>query len=273
MDATASTADPRLILSIDDGVATLVLNRPTSRNALDPGLVDEIVDALGRIRADAAVRAVVLRGAGEHFCAGGDVRVTAAAGPRTAAQGRAAMERYRRLTTDLYQLDRPLIAAADGVAYGAGFSLLLLADIVLLSDRARLCMAFQRVGLVPDCGALFTLPRAVGLQRAKDLMLSGREIGAAEAQAMGIAMEVLPPSALHERATQIARSFCGASPLAISATKRALNASLQSDLPTLLELEATAQGTALSSDYVREASARFAAKAAPAFAWPPRKPG
>ncbi|MES2532054.1 MAG: enoyl-CoA hydratase/isomerase family protein, partial [Pseudomonadota bacterium] len=142
----AAHTDQSLLFSVEEGVATLVLNRPKSLNALDAGLVDDIVDALGRIRADASVRAVLLRGAGDAFCAGGDVRVTAAAGPRTAEQSRSVMERFRRLTTDLHQLDRPLIAAVDGVAYGAGFSLLLLADIVLLSTRARLCMAFQRVG-------------------------------------------------------------------------------------------------------------------------------
>jgi 2-(1,2-epoxy-1,2-dihydrophenyl)acetyl-CoA isomerase len=234
-------------------------------------MVDELVEALGRIRDDDAVRAVVLHGAGGAFCAGGDLRDTDAAGPRTAEQGQRVMARYHRLVRALQGLDRPVIAAVDGVAYGAGFSLLLLADIVLLGEDARLCMAFQRVGLVPDCGALYTLPRAVGLQRAKELMLSAREIGAQEAQSMGLALEVLPGVDLLPRALQMAQAFCGASPAAVPMIKRALDASLQADLDTVLALEASSQGVALSTAYVGEAARRFASKAEPQFRWPAKR--
>jgi 2-(1,2-epoxy-1,2-dihydrophenyl)acetyl-CoA isomerase len=190
------------------------------------------------------------------------------AGPRTAADAYASMARYHRLVLALHGLDRPIVAAVDGVAFGAGFSLLLLADIVLLSDRARLCMAFQRIGLVPDCGALFTLPRSVGLQRAKALMFSAREIDAQEALSMGLALEVLPADALLPRAMQMAAAFCGASRASLSLTKRALNASQQSDLASMLALEAAGQGVALSSPYLTEAARRFAAKEPPQFQWP-----
>lgn len=146
-----------------------MLNRPESLNAIDRRMADEITGALARWRADETVRVLLLRGAGGAFCAGGDVRGMAGQGPRDPEEARAGMERYRRMTLALRGFDRPVIAAVDGAAYGAGMSLALLADIVLLSDRARLCMAFQRVGLVPDCGALYTLPRLVGLQQAKAL--------------------------------------------------------------------------------------------------------
>jgi len=178
------------------------------------------------------------------------------------------MERYRRLTVELHGLNCPVIAAVDGVAYGAGFSLALLADIVLLSERARLSMVFQRIGLIPDCGALFTLPRAVGVQRAKELVFSAREIGPQEALAMGIAMEVLPVEALLPRAMSLARSFCGASEAALAIGKQALNASLQSDLNTMLEIEATGQAVVAGSDYLKEAARRFVAKEPPQFRWP-----
>src|SRR5262249_38372575 len=144
------------------------------------------------------------------------------------------MARYRRLTLALHDFPRPVIAAVDGVAFGAGMSLALLADLVLLSDRARLCMVFQRVGLIPDCGALYTLPRLVGLQQAKALMLSAREIGAGEAVAMGLALEVVPAQQLHVRARQLAQAIAEGSPTALSITKQALDASLQSDLTTML---------------------------------------
>ncbi len=257
-----------ILFSVDSGVATLTLNRPKALNALSPLMADEIVQALALVRADESVRALVLHGAGGAFCAGGDVRNTKAAGPRPATQAYATMDRYKRLATDLHSLDKPVVAAADGVAFGAGFSLLLLADIVLLSDRARLCMAFQRIGLLPDCGALFTLPRAVGLQRAKELIFSAREINAAEAQGMGLALEVVAPEDLLPRALQMARAFSGNATMAFSLTKRALNVSMHSDFDSMMTLEASGQALALSGEYLEEAARRFAAKQPAQFVWP-----
>ena len=261
-----------LDLRCDDGVALLTLNRPRSLNALNARMADELCAAVAQLQADADVRVLVLRGEGRAFCAGGDVRDTAAAGPRSAEAIAQVMERYRRLTLALHGFDRPVVAAAHGATYGAGFSLLLLADIVLLAEDARLCMAFQRVGLLPDCGALFTLPRAVGLQRAKALVFSGREIGAQEASEMGLALEVLPADALVPRATELARAFCGASGMALSLAKRAFDVSLQSDLLAMLSLEASMQGAALSSDYARDAAARFSRREPARFQWPPARP-
>ena len=254
---------------LDDGVATLTLHRPEAKNALDPTMADELGECLAAIRADESVRVLVLAGAGGAFCAGGDVKAMGQGGPRTPEQRRAGMARYTRICTELMALDRPVIAAVDGVAYGAGFSLALMCDIVLLSERARLCMVFQRIGLVPDMGAFYTLPRVVGLQRAKELIFSAREIDAAEALRLGLAMEVLPAEALAARAQVIARSFAGASPVAMSIAKRALQASLGSDLQTLLEIESSGQALASNSDYAKEAVRRFAAREPAQFRWPP----
>ncbi|MGQ2992498.1 enoyl-CoA hydratase/isomerase family protein [Variovorax sp.] len=254
---------------LDDGVATLTLNRPEAKNALDRTMADELGECLAAIRADESVRVLVLAGAGGAFCAGGDVKAMGQGGPRTPEQRRAGMARYTRICTELMALDRPVIAAVDGVAYGAGFSLALMCDIVLLSERARLCMVFQRIGLVPDMGAFYTLPRVVGLQRAKELIFSAREIDAAEALRLGLAMEVVPAEALAARAQAIARSFAGASPVAMSIAKRALQASLGSDLQTLLEIESSGQALASNSDYAKEAVRRFAAREPAQFRWPP----
>ncbi len=267
-----TTTFETLIYEVSGGVATITLNRPESKNAISPTLSRELAEALLEVKRDAAVRAVVLTGAGGSFSAGGDVRGMNDAGPRTSAQVRTGMERYRHTTEAFINLDRPVIAAVDGVAYGAGFSLALLADIVLLSDRARLSMVFQRIGLIPDFGALYTLPRCVGLQRAKELVFSAREIGPQEALQMGIALEVLPPQDLMPRALAMAASFCGASEAALSLAKRGLNASLGSDLSTMLELEATGQAVALSGDYLKESARRFVAKELPQFRWPAREP-
>ena len=187
---------------------------------------------------------------------------------RTVEQRRAGMARYAELARALASLDKPLIAAVDGVAFGAGLSMALYADIVLVSTRARLAMVFHRIGLVPDVGAWYQLPRVVGLQRAKELIYSAREFGADEAVRMNIALEALAPEALMPRAMELARSLAGASPTAFSLSKRALAATLQSDLETMLDMEASSQAIALSSAYFREAIRRFAAKEPAQFCWP-----
>jgi len=168
----------------------------------------------------------------------------------------------------LIDLDRPVIAAVDGVCYGAGFSFALAADFVIASTRARFCMPFMKVGLVPDCGAFYTLPRVVGLARAKDLVFTAREISAAQAKEMGAVLEVVEPEALRARAAQIAASLAAASPIAFGLAKRALNQSLGSDLRTMLEIEAAAQGIAFTTGFHHEAVKRFREKADPLFKWP-----
>ncbi len=246
-----------ILCEVQDGIAMLTLNRPKSLNAINRQMADEMTQALTQLAADASVRVLLLRGAGDAFCAGGDVRGMADQGPGSADEALDGMARYKRLTLALHDFPRPVIAAVDGVAFGAGMSLALLADLVLLSDRARLCLVFQRVGLVPDCGALYTLPRLVGLQQAKALALTAREIGAAEAQAMGLALEVLPWQQLHARARELAEAMAKASSRALTLTKQALDASLQSDLPAMLALEAAGQAVALTSAEHRQAVQAF----------------
>jgi 2-(1,2-epoxy-1,2-dihydrophenyl)acetyl-CoA isomerase len=250
-----------------DGLGTITLNRPQARNALSAAMVGELDTLLGQITRDDSVRALILTGAGGAFCAGGDVRSMHAA-PRSAQDWRSGMRRIHRVVRALHGLDRPVIAAVDGVAFGAGFSLALLADIVLVSSRARFCMAFGRVGLVPDYGALYTLPRVVGLQRAKELVFSAREVGAEEARSMGLALEVHTPEGLMPRALELAQALCGASPQALSLAKDALNASLGNELDAMLQMEASGQGIAGTTEYALDAFRRFADKQPGRFQWP-----
>jgi len=257
-----------LLSETHEGIASVTLNRPKAKNALDTTMADELGALFTALRRDAEVRVVVLSGAGGAFCSGGDVQQMSQMKPRTHEQRLAGMLRYRELAEAMLSFDRPLIAAVDGVVYGAGFSLALMADIVLVSDRVRLAMVFQRIGLIPDLGAHYTLPRVVGLQRAKELVFSAREIGAAEAVQIGLALEILSPEALLPRAMEIAASFVGASPVAMSLSKLALQASLQSDLATMLDIEASGQAIASGSEYTRESVRRFAAKEPPQFRWP-----
>jgi 2-(1,2-epoxy-1,2-dihydrophenyl)acetyl-CoA isomerase len=256
-----------ILYEVADGIATLTLNRPAQKNALDLVMRDEIAQVVGEISNDRGIQALIITGAGGAFCAGGDIQTMG--GPGLSAEAaRARMQDLHRWLAQLLTLDCPVIAAVDGVAYGAGFGLALTADFILASPRAKFCLPFQRLGLMPDCGTLYTLPRVVGMQRAKELIFSTRELSAEEARQMGIVFEIQPEDQLAQRAREIALAFTHASPTAIGLTKRALDASLNSDLATVLEMEASGQGIARSTEYHQNAVARFVAKQGAAFRWP-----
>jgi len=254
---------------LDRGVATLTLNRPERKNALDAEMREEIAAVLQRVRASEEVRALVLTGAGGEFCSGGDIRGMSG-GEISAQAGRARMLAAHAWVRPLMELDRPVIAAVDGVAYGGGLGLALAGDFLIATPRARFCASFMRVGLVPDTGLLYSLPRAVGLQRAKELIFSARELDAASAYGWGLVYEIVAPEALLERARAMAASFCDASATAFSLIKSALSRSFDLDLASLLELEAAGQGIAFSSDYHRNAVQRFMEKKGALFRWPGR---
>jgi 2-(1,2-epoxy-1,2-dihydrophenyl)acetyl-CoA isomerase len=246
--------------------AVLTLTSPATRNAFTAEIREGLESGIARTRADPEIRALVITGSGGVFCAGGDIRGMAGISTNDGAAWRARMHGTQRWMAELLALDKVVIAAVDGPAYGAGFSVALAADFVLASTRARFCMSFMKLGLVPDCGAFYTLPRVVGAQRAKELMLSAREVGAPEALAIGIAMEVHEPEALLPRALALAASMAGASPLATSLVKRAMGNA--GELAALLDGEANAQALAFGSGYTQDAVRRFLDKQAPAFVWP-----
>jgi 2-(1,2-epoxy-1,2-dihydrophenyl)acetyl-CoA isomerase len=254
---------------VHDGVATITLNRPEARNALSPAMKDELSQVLPQAAADPAVRAVVLTGAGGVFCAGGDLRGMEEARPHMTVEGwRDRMRAVQPLIRTMMEMDKPLVAAVDGAAYGAGFSLALMADFVLCTPKARFCLSFMRVGLVPDFAAMYSLPRVVGVQRAKELMLSAREVSADEALRLGLAMEVVPAEGLMARADALARSFNGASPLALGLIKAEVGMSLATDLRTALANEADHQALCFETDAHRAAVKRFLDKQPAAFQFP-----
>lgn len=255
-----------VLYEVVDGVATLTLNRPARKNALDEDLRAGLERCVGQIERDRDVRAVVLTGSGGAFCAGGDLR-----GIRSAELDndgwRQRMKNAHAWLARLLSLDRVLVAAVDGPAFGAGFSLALAADFIVASPGARFCLSFMRLGLVPDFGALHTLPRIVGAQRAKELMLSARELSADEAKALGIVFELVPQDDQLRRARALAATFAHASPLAVSLVKRALAAG-PTDLHTMLDIEADAQALCFGSTPHKAAVARFLDKQPAAFQWP-----
>ncbi|MCY1287015.1 1,2-epoxyphenylacetyl-CoA isomerase [compost metagenome] len=253
-------------LSLEDGLATLVMARPERKNALNAQMFDELLDALHTLRRNPEVKALLLTGADGDFCSGGDVGNMG--GGIEASAVRTRMVANNRLLTALAEFDRPVIAAVDGVAFGAGFSVALAADFLIASERARFCMAFARIGLAPDLGASYTLPRIVGLQKAKEIIYSAREVTAQEALALGIALEVHPVEAYRARAEELARAMTGLSMTGFGMTKRLLARTFESDLASQLDAEASAQAVAMSSQYVQEASARFLRKELPLYRWP-----
>ncbi|CAB3937786.1 1,2-epoxyphenylacetyl-CoA isomerase [Achromobacter insolitus] len=255
-----------VLYAVEGGVATITLNRPAQRNALDLTMREELAHLVGEIRRDRGVRVVILAGAGGAFCSGGDISTMGCGG--SAEQAHERMASLLVTIEGLITLDRPVIAAVDGAAYGAGLGLALTADLILASPRARFCLSFLRLGAIPDCATLYTLPRMVGLQRAKELAFSTREFQAQEARDMGIVFEIQPQERIHQRARQIAQSMAELPMAALAITKRAFNASLNSDLNTMLDLEAAGQGVARSTDYHREAAGRFLDKVAQRFQWP-----
>lgn len=255
--------------ALHESVAVIAFDRPQRRNAMDMEMRGEFARAVADAIGDDDVRAIVLTGNGGHFCAGGDIGSMRSGDGMTAEAGR---QRMRRMldtaVAALYTCDKPVLAAVEGCAFGGGFGLALLADIIVAAEGARFCMSFARVGLVPDSGALYTLPRMIGVQRAKQLMFSAHELDAGQAQEWGIAMEVVPKGQALARALELARALASASQAAVAMTKTALNNTLSSDLRSMIELEANAQGVAFSSAYHQEAIHRFLTKQPPMFQWP-----
>jgi len=258
----------------DEGVGTITLNRPHCKNAIDIPMRTELRDLVERLRYDRGLRALIITGAGGNFCSGGDLSALQAEVGKDSADVEARRQRLvdlQPLVAGLIQFDRPVIAAVTGVAFGAGLGLALAADFILAADDARFCAVFGRVGAVPDFGTFYTLPRAVGVQRARELVYSAREIGAAEALAMGLVLEVHAPQQLLGRARAIARSLAQASQATLSISKRALNVSCNADLQTMLAMESDGQGIALSTAYHDTSVKRFLAKEGPMFRWPERQ--
>ncbi|MES2510288.1 MAG: enoyl-CoA hydratase/isomerase family protein [Pseudomonadota bacterium] len=259
---------PRVVeYVVEAGVATITLNRPERRNAIDVATRDQLNEASNKAIDDDTVRAIVMTGAGGHFCAGGDVKALDAVERMTAEAGRRRMRTVHTGMRRLFESDKPVIAAVDGCAYGGGFGLALLADMVIATPSARFCMSFLKVGLVPDCGALYTLARSIGLHRAKAMMLSCREVDAQTGLDWGFVNEVVPAASLQAHAHAIAQNLARGPAQAIALTKHALNQSQHSSFSTMLEVEANAQGIAFASDDHRAAASDFAAKRPSRFAW------
>ncbi|MCY1225568.1 1,2-epoxyphenylacetyl-CoA isomerase [compost metagenome] len=250
-------------LCIADGVAEFTHQRPASRNALTLEMRQDYHDMLDCVESDRSIRALILTGSGGSFCAGGDLKSIQGifSSPDPSARAPEAMRRrlqdIHKWLRRLRDLEIPVIAAVDGPAAGAGFSLALAADFVLASERASFCMSFAKVGLLPDMGALYALPRAVGMMLAKELMFTGRRLEVSDARRCGIVHAIHPAEYLGEEARRFARRFVAAPQEALALMKRALNRTFESSYDTLLDLECQAQALASAVPYYAEAVDAF----------------
>lgn len=243
------------------GILRLAFNRPEKRNALSPEGIAVLTAAMEEALADDTVRAIILTGSDGHFCAGGDVGTMDDIGTAT---GRARMKRNHRLVRALVEADKPVVAAVEGFAAGAGAGIAITADTVVMGAGAQMIFPFLRLGLVPDYGLAYTLPRRAGDGLARQLLLYGGRIDAETAGRKGLADHVVENGQVQDKAVELAAELAARAPLAMRMTKRML-AQAPAGLDAVLELEAISQTVAFVGDELPEGLAAFRDKRPPAF--------
>jgi 2-(1,2-epoxy-1,2-dihydrophenyl)acetyl-CoA isomerase len=252
-------------LEIRERVAHLTLDRPDRGNAIHLEMAQELADAAARLADEPGVGAVLLRGAGEHFCFGGDVKTFAICGDRLPQYLRPVATGLHLAVSRLARSDVPLVAAVQGAAAGAGMSLACAADFVLAADSARFRMAYTRIGLSVDGGSSYFLPRIVGARRALELMLTNRTLDAAEARDWGIVTRVVPAADLEREAEAFAATLARGATGALRAAKRLVRESWNDSLETQLELETREIVERARAADAREGIASFVERREPRF--------
>ncbi|MNE34512.1 1,2-epoxyphenylacetyl-CoA isomerase [compost metagenome] len=255
-----------ILFTIEQGVASLTLNRPEQLNSFNAQMHKEVREALKQVRQNAEVRCLLITGAGRGFCAGQDL------GDRNVAPGAAAPDlgesiekNYNPLIRALRDLPMPVICAVNGVAAGAGANIALACDITLAARSASFIQAFCKIGLVPDSGGTWTLPRAVGMARAKALALLGDRLSAEQAEQWGMIWRCVDDAALQDEALKLARQLATQPTYGLALIKRALNASASNSFDEQLDLERDLQRLAGRSEDYREGVSAFMAKRTPEF--------
>ncbi|MEK7710983.1 MAG: enoyl-CoA hydratase-related protein [Planctomycetota bacterium] len=262
-----SDDDQILLIENDGAVRTLRLNRPDVLNALNDDLLAALGKAVREAEKDKTVRCLVITGAGRGFSAGQDLADVSGRYKSDAPieLGAHIRERYNPIISKIRTLEKPVIASVNGVAAGAGCSLALVCDLRIAAESASFIEAFINVGLVPDSGSTFMLPRLVGAARAMELAMTGRKVKADEALRIGLVNRVVPDADLVAETTKLAQQLAALPTRAIGLTKRAINAAWSNDLDTQLDYEAMLQTTAGQTRDHREGIAAFLEKRRPNF--------
>lgn len=245
-----------------DHVARITIDRPEAKNALTVEMRDEIVASLGKARADGDARCVLITGAGDAFCAGMDLSASTladAASPdfETRSTAEALRVGVQTFIRELWELDKPTVAAVNGAAVGPGAHLALACDFVLVHEKTRFLWSFAQWGLVVDAGGAYLLPRLVGLSRAKAMVMLGDGARGAEAVDLGLAYRCVPAAELAATADELARRLASGPTRSLGLSKRLLNASFETSIERSLELEGAYQSLAATSKDLLEGMAAF----------------
>lgn len=254
-----------LIHTVKGSVATITLNRPDRYNALNGQMVEELLEAVLACHEDRAVRAVVLTGAGQAFSAGGDVREFIEHTDTLALHIQQLLVSLHSAIASICRMSKPIIAGVNGVAAGAGMGLAMACDLAVAAESARFTMAYTKIGLPPDAGSSYFLPRLVGLRRAVELTFTNRVLTADEAKAWGLVNRVVPDAELVTAVDALANELAAGPTLALGWAKRLMFMSDQASLETHMENEAQFIGLSSQTADFREGMGAFAEKRTPIF--------
>lgn len=258
-----------VLLDRDGPVATLTLNRPDALNVLDFAMIDALVAHTAALAADDSLRVVVLRGAGRHFMAGGDIRLFAAELGRSPAERRSMfqrmVERLHAAVESLHRMPHPVVGRVHGAVAGFGLSLLNACDLVVAADDTYFASAYRQIGLSPDGGGSWSLPRVVGTRKAMEILLLGERFGAADALALGIVNRIVPAAELDAATGGIVRSLAVGPVVALRRTKRLVREAMGRTLSEQLQAEALSFGECAGTADFAEGITAFLAKRTPQF--------
>jgi 2-(1,2-epoxy-1,2-dihydrophenyl)acetyl-CoA isomerase len=260
-----ATVNDTVRLDLDGAVATITLNRPAVRNALTAEMKDALLAAVRRCGSDAAVRAVLITGAGQAFCAGQDLREHASLLESGGAATETVRLHYNPIITAITSMPKPVIAAVNGSAAGAGAGLAFACDFRVAGESASLLMAFARVGLGADSGTSWTLQRLAGLATATELLMLAAPVTAARALELGLVSSVVPDDELMDAGRELAEKLATGPTVAYGAIKAGLAFAATHDLAASLENEAQLQAMCATTEDHRSATRAFAAKQPPTF--------
>jgi 2-(1,2-epoxy-1,2-dihydrophenyl)acetyl-CoA isomerase len=256
-------SEASVVVTMEGPVAIIRLNEPRSMNALSHSIREALTSEVPRLLAEPDVRCLMFTGTGDAFCAGGDIRNMEKATPQHTR------ERMRRHYTGwfgaLMRGEKPVVIAVNGATAGAGVSLTLMGDLVIASKAAYFSTGFIRIGAVPDLGLVATLPRAIGMARARDMLLTSRKVPAEEALQMGMVARVVEPAALMGEALEAAKSLAALPTVTLGLIKRLLQRAYEGSFDQFLEAEAFSQAVAMSTEDFQEGINAFREKRRPQF--------
>lgn len=253
-----------IIVTKEDGIAKITLNRPEAMNSVNEQMLKDLLEATRDVESDEAVKVVVLSGAGRAFCAGGDLNAPMYKITNPLEMRRLVAE-FGKIPLNLRNMPKPVIAAVNGAAVGAGLGFALAADIIIASEQARFGHVYRNIGLMSDCGSIYFLPRLIGVSRACEIIFTGKVIDAREAERIGLVNRVVPADQLEAVTRELAQQLARGPAVAMGLAKMSLYQGLGMDLATALEWEARAHAICMLSEDMQEGIRAFKEKRQPVF--------